>query len=72
MIDLEEEFDKLMQESIAKVRERLAKGELSLTEAADLIRLIETRMRAHSYEDEDPYYEEDRGWRRSSWCGDNG
>ncbi len=78
-MDLEQEFQKLMDEAVQKVQAKQAAGELSVEEADDLIDIIATRRqkgaRAWSYSDncytdDDDY--DDSGWRRSSWCGDNG
>ncbi len=69
MIDLEEEFQKLMQESINKVKERYDNGELSANESADLILMIHTRMQPAPIHDPG---EPEGGWQQSSWCGDTG
>lgn len=82
-MDLEQEFQKLMDEAVQKVQAKQAAGELSEEEADDLISIIATRRqygaRAWSYSSDcytdDEYYDEpddSRGWQRSSWCGDNG
>lgn len=82
-MDLEQEFQKLMDEAVQKVQAKQAAGELSDVQADDLIDIIATRRqkgaRAWSYsdncytdEDDDSYDSDDRGWSKSSWCGDNG
>ena len=80
-MDLEQEFQKLMDEAVQKVQDKQTKGELSDTEADDLIDIIAIRRqkgaRAWSYSDncytdEDYDNSDDRGWQKSSWCGDNG
>lgn len=67
MLDLEEEFQKLVQESIEKVREKYTKGEISHNDAADLIHLIEARTKPSPIHDP---MEPEGGWEQSSWCGD--
>lgn len=69
MIDLEEEFQKLVLESIQKVQEKHGKGELSAIDAADLIALIRTRTQPQPIHDPS---EPEGGWQQSSWCGDSG
>jgi len=82
-MDLEEEFQKLMQGVVDQIQDRVTKGSLSAIDGADLVRMVRERsapaeeawssstqscMDSYSYEEED----DSRGWQRSSWCGDNG
>jgi len=82
-MDLEEEFQKLMQGVVDQIQDRVTKGDLSAIDGADLVRMVRERsapaeeawssstqscMDSYSYEEED----NSRGWQRSSWCGDNG
>lgn len=82
-MDLEEEFQKLMQGVVDQIQERVTKGDLDALDGADLVRMVRERsvpredawssstqacMDSYEYEERD----EDRGWQRSSWCGDNG
>jgi hypothetical protein len=84
-MDLEQEFQKLMDEAIKSIAEKRKKGELSSEEASDLVDIVSTRRqkgaRAWSYSsdcytdelDESDYSSDDSpGWQRSSWCEDNG
>lgn len=82
-MDLEEEFQKLMQGVVDQIQDRVTKGDLDAIDGADLVRMVRERsvpredawssstqscMDSYEYEERD----EDRGWQRSSWCGDNG
>lgn len=82
-MDLEEEFQKLMQGVVDQIQNKVTLGHLSAIDGADLVRMVRERsappeeawssstqacMDSYEYERE----EEDRGWQRSSWCGDNG
>jgi len=82
-MDLEEEFQKLMQGVVDQIQDRVTKGSLSAIDGADLVRMVRERsepreeawssstqscMDSYSYE----RWGEDEGWQRSSWCGDNG
>ncbi len=72
--NLEEEFQKLMDEAIKSIAEKRKNGELSAEEALNLVDLVSERRhaRTRNYDDYDDYDSESRGWSRSSWCGDNG
>lgn len=82
-MDLEEEFQKLMQGVVNQIQDKVTNGDLSAIDGADLVRMVRERsapaeeawssstqscMDSYSYEEED----NSRGWQRSSWCGDNG
>ncbi len=67
MTDLEEEFQKLMSDVVDKIQDKKDKGELSLAEAADLILMVQARMKAPGTQEFDQ-----EGWNQSAWCGDNG
>ena len=82
-MDLEEEFQKLMQGVVDQIQDKVTKGDLSAIDGADLVRMVRERSEPHeeawssstqSCMDSYSYEEEDdrRGWQRSSWCGDNG
>lgn len=81
-IDLEKEFQNLMDEVVKSIAEKKKNGELSHEEALDLVDLVSERRRPArrawndsgcSFDDDDDYSSsDDRGWLRSSWCGDNG
>lgn len=79
-IDLEKEFQKLMDEIVKSIAEKKKNGELSHEEALDLVDLVSERRhpprRAWNSSgcsfDDDYDSSDDRGWSRSSWCGDNG
>ena len=81
-MDLEEEFQKLMQGVVNEIQDKVTKGDLSAIDGADLVRMVRERsapaeeawssstqscMDSYEYEEQDS-----RGWQRSSWCGDNG
>lgn len=82
-MDLEEEFQKLMQGVVDQIQDRVTKGSLDAIDGADLVRMVRERsapredawssstqscMDSYEYEEQD----DSRGWQRSSWCGDNG
>lgn len=80
-MDLEQEFQKLMDEVVSKIENKRKSGDLSDEEADDLIHMVATRRNARAwsyssdcYTDDEDYGDpdDDRGWSRSSWCGDNG
>jgi hypothetical protein len=84
-MSIELEFQKLMDEAVQKVQEKQSKGELSVVDADDLIHMIAERRQKpppawsestqscmDMYEYDRDRDDEDRGWQRSSWCGDNG
>ena len=74
-MDLEKEFQKLMDEVVQKIADKRNNNQLSTSEADDLIDLVAKRRqpRVDTYDyDYDRDYDSDRGWQRSSWCGDNG
>jgi hypothetical protein len=73
-MDLEKEFQKLMDEVVQKIVDKRNNNQLTVNEADDLIAVIAERRQPRvtdSYE-YGPDYDSDRGWQRSSWCGDNG
>lgn len=74
-MDLEEEFQKLMQGVVNQIQDRVTKGNLSAIDGADLVRMVRERsappeeawssstqscMDSYSYE-----RDEDEGWNRS-------
>ena len=65
-MDLEQEFQKLMDAAVKQVEEKRDQGTLSITDADDLVDMIAKRRQA-------PIHEQERepGWERSSWCGDD-
>jgi len=83
-MDLEEEFQKLMQGVVDQIQDKVTAGTLSAIDGADLVRMVRERsapteeawssstqscMDSYQYAEPD---EDSRGWQRSSWCGDNG
>lgn len=78
-MNLEDEFQKLMDEAVQKVQDKQRNGELSVTEADDLIDLIAKRRYGASADDGwssstqacmDSYdydrdYDSEHGWNRS-------
>lgn len=64
-MNLEEEFQKLMDVAVQQIEEKRARGDLSRTEADDLIDMIAKR-RNPPIHDQEP----EGGWEQSSWCGD--
>lgn len=84
-MNLEVEFQKLMDEVVQKIQDKQTKGEISISDGDELIHMVATRRVKptpawsestqacmDSYEYDRDYCDEDRGWQRSSWCGDNG
>ena len=81
-MNLEEEFQKLMQGVVDQIQDKVNQGDLSAIDGADLVRMVRERSAPaedawssstqscmDSYEREE---DDSRGWQRSSWCGDNG
>lgn len=71
-MNLEQEFQKLMDEAIKSIDDKKAKGELSHQEAEDLRDLVsERRYKKRAWNDsgcsydEDYTYDEYEGWNRS-------
>lgn len=60
--DLEIEFQKLIAGMREKIEEKRKAGELTEADAYDLQDMIDDRLTAPK--------EQERGWQRSSWCGD--
>ena len=84
-MNLEMEFQKLMDEVVQKIQDKQNKGEISISDGDELLYMVATRrvkpqpawsestqdcMDAYAYERDN--YDGDQGWQRSSWCGDNG
>lgn len=75
-MNLEQEFQKLMDEAVQKVQDKQSKGELSVNDADDLIYMISQRRQpredawsssTQSCMDSYDYnrYDDDDGWNRS-------
>lgn len=75
-MDLEEEFQKLMQGVIDQIQARIANGNLSAIDGADLVRMVrersepfETAWSSSTQSCMDSYqydtYDQDDGWNRS-------
>lgn len=74
-MDLEKEFQKLMDEVVQKIVDKRNNNQLPVNEADDLIAMVAERRqpRVDTYDpDYDRDYDSEHGWQRSSWCGDNG
>ena len=74
-MDLEEEFQKLMQDVVNKIQDKIAQGDLSAIDGADLVRMVRERtappeeawssstqscMDSYNYDQEEDY-----AWNRS-------
>lgn len=71
MVDLEDEFQKLVQGMRDQVKQKVSDGDLTKTEASELNSMIDERVTqgwtssSSCYED---YYYNDDGWSASSVC----
>jgi predicted Zn-dependent protease with MMP-like domain len=70
-MNLEQEFQKLMDEAIKSIADKRSKGELSHEEAADLVDMVsDRRYKKRAWNDSGCSYDEDtsyddEGWNRS-------
>jgi hypothetical protein len=73
-MDLEEEFQKLMQGVVNQIQDRVTKGNLSSFDGADLVRMVRERTApaeeawsssTQSCMDSYEYEDSDEGWNRS-------
>lgn len=65
MVDLESEFEKLKQEMIKKLADRVTAGELTAEEAEKLTDMVNGRV---VYQDDYYQRDDDDGWSSSQRC----